>query len=184
MVARSGRTPNPSLDRVRWSHGTEAHASRFWQSGHRTNDRTIKRKSTFRLASRRTQLRNYPLHVKSAAKPSATSGGSKSRSAAASCLSRGVLSFLSKARETSGSETARVHHAARRRGGVAASGARAAGRAATDRRFVWRLAKRSACTVLVSQRFRMRLRSLDGGKAAISVSNFAGVPVMPIGLGP
>jgi hypothetical protein len=32
---------------------------------------------------------------------------------------RGVLSFLSKAREASSSEAARVHHAARRRGGVA-----------------------------------------------------------------
>ena len=31
---------------------------------------------------------------------------------------RGVLSFLSKAREASGSEAARVHHAARRRGGA------------------------------------------------------------------
>src|SRR5262249_20629988 len=33
---------------------------------------------------------------------------------------RGVLSFRSEAREASGSETTRVHHAARRRGGVAA----------------------------------------------------------------
>ena len=41
-----------------------------------------------------------------------------------------VLSFLSKEREALGSETARVHHAARRRGGrVAACGARAAARA-------------------------------------------------------
>jgi hypothetical protein len=31
----------------------------------------------------------------------------------------GVLSFQSEAREASGSETARVHHAARRRGGLA-----------------------------------------------------------------
>src|SRR3954454_1971706 len=38
---------------------------------------------------------------------------------------RGVLSFLWKAREASGSESARLHHAARRRGGcVAARGAR------------------------------------------------------------
>jgi hypothetical protein len=35
---------------------------------------------------------------------------------------RGVLSFLSKAREASGSETPRVHHAARWRGGGVASG--------------------------------------------------------------
>src|SRR5262245_22654692 len=34
---------------------------------------------------------------------------------------RGVLSFRSEAREVSGSETAGVHHAARRRGGIAAS---------------------------------------------------------------
>ena len=48
---------------------------------------------------------------------------------------RGVQSFLSKAREASGSETPRVHHAARRRGGgVAARGACAAGRARTARR--------------------------------------------------
>jgi putative ABC transport system substrate-binding protein len=33
-----------------------------------------------------------------------------------------VLSFLSEAREASGSETARVHHTARRRGGVVAGG--------------------------------------------------------------
>jgi hypothetical protein len=36
---------------------------------------------------------------------------------------------------------------------------------------------------LGSQRFKMRLRSLDGGKAAISISNFAGVTVMPLELG-
>src|SRR5262245_57465033 len=36
---------------------------------------------------------------------------------------RGVLSFLSEAREASGSEAPRVHHAARRRGGMAARGA-------------------------------------------------------------
>ena len=35
---------------------------------------------------------------------------------------RGVLSFLSKAREASGSEPARVHHAARRRGCDMAAG--------------------------------------------------------------
>jgi hypothetical protein len=40
---------------------------------------------------------------------------------------RGVLSFLSKAREASGSEAARLHHPARRRGGcMAARGACAA----------------------------------------------------------
>jgi hypothetical protein len=37
---------------------------------------------------------------------------------------RGVLSFLSKAREASGGEAARVHHAAQQRGSVAAYGAR------------------------------------------------------------
>jgi len=43
---------------------------------------------------------------------------------------RGVLSFLWKAREASGSEAARVHIPPRRRGGrVAAGGARAAARA-------------------------------------------------------
>ena len=47
---------------------------------------------------------------------------------------RGVLSFRSEAREAPGSETARVHHAARRRGGcVAARGARAAAGDAGDR---------------------------------------------------
>ena len=40
----------------------------------------------------------------------------------------GVLSFRSEAREVLGSEAARLHHAARRRGGVAARGERAAGR--------------------------------------------------------
>src|SRR5262249_26166918 len=38
---------------------------------------------------------------------------------------RGVLSFRSEARETSGNETPRVHHVARRRGGMAALAARA-----------------------------------------------------------
>jgi len=48
---------------------------------------------------------------------------------------RGVLSFLSKAREAPGSEAARVHHAARRGGsGVAVRGAWAAGRQATHHR--------------------------------------------------
>src|SRR5215472_12803507 len=56
--------------------------------------------------------------------PSATLVGPKSRSAAGSCRSCGVLSFLLEAREASGSETARVHHGARRRSGVAARGAR------------------------------------------------------------
>ena len=39
----------------------------------------------------------------------------------------GVLSFRSEAREVLGSETARLHHATRRRGGVPARGAGAAG---------------------------------------------------------
>src|SRR6516164_2972804 len=39
---------------------------------------------------------------------------------------RGVLSLLTEAREASGSEETRVHHATRRRGGVADRGARAA----------------------------------------------------------
>src|SRR5215813_14685357 len=51
-------------------------------------------------------------------------------------LCRGVLSFLSEAREASGSETPRVHHAARRRGGVAARGARVLARKATHPRFL------------------------------------------------
>src|SRR6516225_6877127 len=46
----------------------------------------------------------------------------------------GVLSFRSEAREASGSETARVHHAHRWRGRVAARGARAAAGEATDHR--------------------------------------------------
>ena len=45
---------------------------------------------------------------------------------------RGVLSFMSEAREASGSETPRFHHAARRRGGVAARGADAAADHARD----------------------------------------------------
>ena len=40
--------------------------------------------------------------------------GPKPRSAAVSCRTRGVLSFLSKARQVSGGKTARFHHAARR----------------------------------------------------------------------
>src|SRR4029450_3832236 len=47
---------------------------------------------------------------------------------------RGVLSFRSEAREASDSETARLHHAARWRGSVAARGARAATRADTAHR--------------------------------------------------
>src|SRR6476620_10234916 len=47
---------------------------------------------------------------------------------------RGVLSFLSKAREASGSEAARVHHAARWRGNVADRGAGAAARAGAAHR--------------------------------------------------
>jgi hypothetical protein len=46
---------------------------------------------------------------------------------------RCVLSFRSDARETLGSETAQLHHAAWRRGSVAARGACAAGRDAGDR---------------------------------------------------
>jgi hypothetical protein len=52
----------------------------------------------------------------------------KSRNAAVSCRSLGVLSFPSGAREGAGSEPALVYHAARRRGGrVAARSAGAAG---------------------------------------------------------
>src|SRR5262245_44010640 len=40
------------------------------------------------------------------------------------CRTKACYSFWSEAREVLGSETARVHHAARRRGGVAAHGAR------------------------------------------------------------
>src|SRR5262245_41111440 len=45
----------------------------------------------------------------------------------------GVLSFRSEAREVLGGETARLHHASRRRGGLAALGARAAGGTPGDR---------------------------------------------------
>src|SRR5262245_56130143 len=56
--------------------------------------------------------------------PKRTLPGSKSRTAAVCCHTGGVLSFRSLAREVLGSETARVHHATRRRGGsVAARGA-------------------------------------------------------------
>ena len=48
----------------------------------------------------------------------------------------GVLSFLSEAREVLGSEATRLHHAGRRRGGVAARGARAADADAGDRLFL------------------------------------------------
>ena len=62
--------------------------------------------------------------------PNRSYARSKSRSAAISCLLSCVLSFRSKAREALNGETARVQHAARRRGGgVAAGGAGAAGRA-------------------------------------------------------
>src|SRR5262249_13939952 len=48
--------------------------------------------------------------------PKRTSTGLKSRSVVGLSRGRGMLSFRSEARETLGSETARVHHAARRRG--------------------------------------------------------------------
>src|SRR5262245_35796435 len=59
--------------------------------------------------------------------PLASFDGWRGRSTAGpTSLPPGVLSFLSEAREVSGSETARLHHAARRRSGcVAARGARA-----------------------------------------------------------
>jgi len=47
----------------------------------------------------------------------------------------GMLSFWSEAREVLGSETARVHHASRRRGDLAARGARAADEQVADYRF-------------------------------------------------
>ena len=50
--------------------------------------------------------------------------GSKSRSAAVPCRAEVCYSFRSEAREASGGETPRVHHAARRRGRVADGGAR------------------------------------------------------------
>src|SRR5258708_1420853 len=56
---------------------------------------------------------------------------------------RGVLSFRSKAREGPGSEPARVHIAARRRGGLAARGARAAAGDAAGR-LIWHAAVRRA----------------------------------------
>jgi|SRR5215471_3087566 len=59
--------------------------------------------------------------------PLASFDGWRGRSTAGpTSLLPGVLSFLSEAREVSGSETPHVHHAARRRGRVAAGGARAA----------------------------------------------------------
>src|SRR5262245_62843612 len=63
--------------------------------------------------------------------PLASFDGWRGRSTAGpTSLPPGVLSFLSEAREVSGSETARVHHASRRRGSrLAARGTRAAGRA-------------------------------------------------------
>src|SRR5262249_11842544 len=51
---------------------------------------------------------------------------------------RCVLSFLSKAREASGSEAAHLYHAARRRGSVAACGACAAAGEATNCRVLGR----------------------------------------------
>src|SRR5262249_31082571 len=72
--------------------------------------------------------------------PELTSPGSKSRSAAPSAGPRcAILSVGSTG--TLGSETAQVHHAARRRGGgMAARGARAAARARTTN---WRAVKRA-----------------------------------------
>jgi hypothetical protein len=59
--------------------------------------------------------------------PLASFDGWRSRSTAGpTSLLPGVLSFLSEAREVSGSETPHVHHAARRRGCVAARDARTA----------------------------------------------------------
>jgi hypothetical protein len=62
--------------------------------------------------------------------PKATLGRSQSRSAAGSCQHRGVLSFPSEAQKLRnsrnthlGNETARVHHANRRLGDMAAGGA-------------------------------------------------------------
>src|SRR6516165_5175294 len=66
--------------------------------------------------------------------PLASFDGWRGRSTAGpTSLPPGVLSFLSEAREVSGSETAPVHHAARRRGIMAARGARAAAGDAGDR---------------------------------------------------
>src|SRR5262249_52326290 len=69
---------------------------------------------------------------------------------AAVCPCRGVLSFLSEAREALGSETARVHHALRgRRGGVATRGARAAGadasRGVSEQQFASALRDHGGC---------------------------------------
>ena len=79
---------------------------------------------------------------------------------------RGVLSFRSEAREVLGSETPRVHIAARRCGGVAARGAGAAAGNAGDR--------------IPQQRITWRLRA-DGTAAEASVaSNVWNVVVMLI----
>src|SRR5262249_49261564 len=70
--------------------------------------------------------------------PLASFDGWRGRSTAGpTSLPPGVLSLVSEAREVSGSETARLHHAARRRGGcVAFRGARAAGRTDAPRRHI------------------------------------------------
>jgi len=55
----------PLLDGDGWSGSADANAPGLWQSGHRTNDRTIKGQSAFRLACGRACLRNHPSSVKS-----------------------------------------------------------------------------------------------------------------------
>src|SRR4029450_4130241 len=67
MVARGRRTANPLLGEDGWSGSAsaDAYAPGLWQSGHRTNDRTIKGQNAFRLASGRACLGNHPSSVKS-----------------------------------------------------------------------------------------------------------------------
>jgi len=42
MAAQGRRTINPSLDGDRWSGSADAYAPGLWQSGHRTNNWTVK----------------------------------------------------------------------------------------------------------------------------------------------
>src|SRR5262245_61653640 len=81
------------------------------------------------------QTRHWSRHdTKAAFDPEPTLTGLKCRSAAVFRPAEVLVSFPSEAREALSSETARVHHPARRRGGcVAARGAGAAAGDAGDR---------------------------------------------------
>src|SRR3954451_20834849 len=110
MVARGRRTANPLLDGDGWSDSAsaDAYAPGLWQSGHRTNDRTIKGQNAFRLACGRACLRNHPSSVKS------TLSRASSRTECALALNASSSHFNPCATLA----TAGVRGAARRAGGL------------------------------------------------------------------